>query len=317
MRAGLVFGFALLLTGLTLIAQAQAPQSNFPPGAFQSRAALDGAPAASYTGPGDLKPFVAWWGSSAYSAAARGSNAINICDAATGLTCANWITDATTGLLVPTSIGGSACNIISCEVAVLYDQTVGNNCGGSCDLLLAHAIGRPLITNNGPNSTYCLQSQNAIAGGGLVSAGNITQAQPFSSAIVAERTGSTGALTGAIVQSDGSIRIGYTASADTPSIYTGATVNNGPSATDNVFHAIGYVANNASSLIGVDSTSASTVSVGNTTGFTLKLQVSRIPAGSGSTLAGVFCEGGIANAAWNASDIIALNANAHARYGVW
>lgn len=318
MLRAFALSFALLIAGLLCLMQqphAQLTMTGVGP-------AGDGA-AVAYQGPGDIKSYVAWWGLSAYSSAARGSNAVNVCDVATGAVCANWVTDATTGALVPTTIGGSACNVIACEAATLYDQTAGGACGGSCDLTNTHtggftfSIGRPPIVASGPNSTYCLSLVNSD-GRALRPVGNLTQAAPWSAALVANRTGDTGGLDGAILQSAGGIRIGYQNAVNKSSLYTGSSIIAGPTANDNAFNAIGYVQNNASSLIGVNSTSASTVSTGNTTGWTLLPQVGSANAGGSiAGLTGIFCEGGIANATWNATDIINVNANAHARYGVW
>src|SRR5216684_2329881 len=56
--------------------------------------------AAVYTGPGDVYgTAIAWWGLRAFSTADRGSRLINICDPS-NVTCADWSSSASTGLLV-------------------------------------------------------------------------------------------------------------------------------------------------------------------------------------------------------------------------
>ncbi len=92
---------------------------------------------ASYQGPGDVvSGATAYWGLRGYNAAYSG-NIANICDQATGATCA----DATwaSGVLTLPNIGGSPCDNASnkCVIKKLYDQ-VGTACSGgtgtACDI---------------------------------------------------------------------------------------------------------------------------------------------------------------------------------------
>lgn len=267
----------------------------------------------SFVGPGDLKSYLAWAGFSCYTAAFNG-NVFSIWDAATGVT-SHTIGTCSGGTLIVSSPTPLATTCASgCELEWLYDPTGLNSCGGApCDLGGgAHNSHRPVVLLNAINGTPCV----TIGGGNyLTTTNNFTQTQPFSAAIVAQRTGNTGAITSAFGGAN-AIRIGYANAANTTMLYVGGSITNGPSASDAAMHAIGYVANNASSLIGVDATSASTVNIGSSAGFSaVTLQVGQ--SNGGTSFTGTFCEGGIANATWSAADIQAVNANAHARYGGW
>ncbi len=99
-----------------------------------------GAP--SFTGIGDTQSGAkGHWGSIAYSAATRGSNAYNICDNATpGLgTCKDIKTDATTGLVSSTqtvgSIGACGTGGNQCYIQTVYDDSGASFCtSAACDL---------------------------------------------------------------------------------------------------------------------------------------------------------------------------------------
>lgn len=310
-----------LLLILVAVQEPHAQFNSFPPGTFTSRAALDAAPAAggcTPTCPGDLKPYVVWWATHQCYNSAYTGNVASIWDHATGTTTNTLVTCSSGGVVNETINPLSTTCAVSCELDILYDQSGTLACAGATNCNLSTNGGghtsRGVIVASGPNSTYCLSVTTTLPDTNWKSANTLTQAQPFSANFVANRTGNTGNITGAIMQFNQGIRIGYKSSVNTTEIYTGATINTGPTASDNALHAIGYVANNASSLIGVDATAASTVALGNTTGFT---NVISTGTGSATSFVGIFCEGGIANAAWSSSDIQNVNANAHARYGVW
>ena len=85
-----------------------------------------------YTGPGDVASgFVTFWSNSrAYSSAKRGSAIINVCNSTGGtdVGCADMVTSATTGILVPATISGISCPGANCTVKTYYDQVGSNNC---------------------------------------------------------------------------------------------------------------------------------------------------------------------------------------------
>jgi hypothetical protein len=103
-----------------------------------------------YQGPGDVAGSAAkfWWGLRAYSAATRGNNAIQLCDAA-GANCTNVATDAATGALnAPTNIGGTDCTAVTtCRINTFYDQA-GTSCTTACDLVQATDANRATFTWN-------------------------------------------------------------------------------------------------------------------------------------------------------------------------
>jgi hypothetical protein len=69
---------------------------------------IAGGGGGGYTGPGDIAPGAkAWWGLRAYSAAKRGTRAVNVCNVS-DVACVDFNTDATTGTLVITVGGATA-----------------------------------------------------------------------------------------------------------------------------------------------------------------------------------------------------------------
>jgi len=141
----------------------------------------------TYVGPGDVVASArAWWGLRAYSAATRGHAAINVCNVS-DVACADLITDPSTGKLVITTVGGSNCASVTCTVKKIYDQTAAGNCTGSCDLIQATIADRPVFIVSCVNGLPCVRSSGA-AGVVLQSAGNMSQAMPFTSGVVADTT---------------------------------------------------------------------------------------------------------------------------------
>jgi hypothetical protein len=138
---------------------------------------------ASYTGPADVTGFtspVAWNGIWAYKASYCGSKFANVCVSGT---CADMLTSATTGGPVSQTINGTVCpnsSTSACQVANLYDQTIGGNCSGSCDLLQATAGERPVLTTTcATGASVCLLMPSSGTPY-LLAAGNMTLTQPYS-----------------------------------------------------------------------------------------------------------------------------------------
>jgi hypothetical protein len=118
---GLVYLYDDLQSGVQLVTMPDAP-----------------APSACglYEGPGDLNPAAAWGGLRAYSNATCGGRFANVCVQVSMVdTCADMVTSASTGQVVPQTIGGTTCpeSTGACTIKLSYDQTLGNNCSGSCD----------------------------------------------------------------------------------------------------------------------------------------------------------------------------------------
>ena len=122
--------------------------AQIPPAFVQGPAA-----AASYTGPGDVVSGAAYWGGVwAYSAAQRGTKALNVCNVS-DVACADLSTDATTGALTVTTIGGSSCSVVTCTVKTIYDQS-----GNAHDFTQATIANRGTLTNSGcpAGTSWCI-----------------------------------------------------------------------------------------------------------------------------------------------------------------
>jgi hypothetical protein len=110
---------------------------------------------------------LAHYGNRAASAAQRGQKLWNVCDSATGLTCVDWSSSASTGLIVPTNVAGSPCSGTGCEIAIVYDDSGKNACtptGSPCNLTQTHGT-RPTVAMssvNGLPSIACSGSQSMV-----------------------------------------------------------------------------------------------------------------------------------------------------------
>lgn len=244
-----------LLTVALLLCTAQASPPGLPPGVFTGRGALDGAGGAppAYSGPGDVvSSALMWWGLRAYSAATKGNVAINVCNVA-DVACADLSTDATSGALTISTIGGSSCAIVSCTIKTLYDQT-----GNGYDLTQATIANRPVLTINCIGSLPCMTGNGTSTA--IANTTNLGGVTPITHSVVAERTGNTSADNTIISSNGGLIQGLFDNTADNVEIYQGGTLPTAP-ATDNAFHALQYVYNSASSVISVDG-SATNVDTG-------------------------------------------------------
>jgi hypothetical protein len=197
------------------------------------------AASASYTGPGDVTSgALAWWGLRAYSSATRGTKAANVCNPS-DVACADVSTDATTGNLVLTTIGGHDCTMDDCTVKTLYDKSGGTNCTGSvvCDLTQATIGNRPLLKHNCLGTTlWCM---TWTSGQSLVSVSVAsTLSDPYTMSVVGERTAgftTDAALIGDVSGNSG--QINFITSANTIQLYSGAASLTA-TANDSVFHAV-------------------------------------------------------------------------------
>ncbi len=163
---GLCWAFAVCSPFLLSIVLAQSPIRGFPPGAFQSRSAIDGA--FQYTGPGNVASgATAWWGLRAYTSATRGNALINACNVADAA-CADLSSDATSGALTIPTIGGTACS---------FSITSGSyvSATGAVSLVIASSPG--------------LSSGNLLAVSALTGTGSVSN---LTYAAYAATTGTTG-----------------------------------------------------------------------------------------------------------------------------
>ena len=148
----------------------------------------------SYTGPADIVASpTACYSLRACSSALRGHAAINVCNVS-DVTCADLLTDATTGALDVTTIGGSSCSIITCTVKIVYDQTGNGN-----DFTQTTIANRATLSVSCNGSLPCLvfASGDVYLKTGFNSATNI--AQPLTLNTVVKDTGSSTVDSGGII----------------------------------------------------------------------------------------------------------------------
>lgn len=254
-----------------------------------------GAP--SYTGPGDsVSGATAWYGLRAYSAAKRGNAAINVCNVS-DVVCADMSTDATTGALVVTTIGGSDCGSVNCTVKIIYDQT-----GNGFNLSQATIASRPLLKLSCLGSLPCLN----FSAGGLFNSSTTSISQPWSISAVIERTGQFSS--GYLISSTGSYEglASGGGSADNVQLYGSNTLQ--ATATDNVSHAVQALANGASGVINVDGTETT----GNTGSNAFENAGWYLGADSfGDNLRGYIAEMGIWGAGFSSGQRTSLCHNQH------
>lgn len=246
----------------------------------------------SYTGIADVwSGVVAHWGVRAASSAQRGQKLLNVCDAATGLTCADWSSGASTGLIVPTTIGGSSCSSIACEVAEAYDDSGLSSCTvagvvSPCNATAAHGSRPGLVLNsvNGLPSIVCSGTNSLTTVGGSFTS---IYGPPFSLAFVGQRTGSTSSL-GSAFSADNQIAIaGFNSVSGELFGYAGAILPTTGGATESVFHSLQFL-NASTGKVQVDGSSPATGSSG--AGSTADGAVDLCTDGFGDELSGNVAE---------------------------
>lgn len=216
---------------------------------WQSRlqVSVGGAPPA-FQGMADVVASpVACWSLRACSAALRGTRAVNVCNVA-DVVCADLSTDAVTGNLVVTTIGGSNCSVVVCTVQIIYDQTTGNACSAAnCDMSNSSIGSRPTFIVSCTNSLPCMDFAGAQA---LSTSNNYTRSQPFTVSIVAERTGSTSSFADAFFAPTDGVQFGFGNAPNSSLLFCGTVTT--ATAADNAFHSLNSVANGLSSDNNVD-----------------------------------------------------------------
>lgn len=262
----------------------------------------------TYTGPGDVVSGAkAWWGLRGYNATFSGAVA-NICDAVTGLVCAD-ITWTNSTLTVPT-ISGLVCGIgINCGVKTLYDQSGALSCGGSaCHITQATNSNRPLFTTSCFGLLPCL----SFTGGGAAlsnATGIGALAQPFSISSVFNRQ--------TVVNFDcylcDSIGSGFLANngANAVLMFTGGGLTTA-TANDTTSHAGQLIYNGASSFYYIDGTNTTNAGLG-TTGLAIG-SISFGAAGVRNSAVAFVGEGGVWGSAFSAGDSSNM---CHNQFGYW
>lgn len=267
--------------------------------------------APAYIGPGDVvSSSVGWWGMRAYSAATKGTKAVNVCNVS-DVACADLSTDATTGALVVTTIGGSDCTMVTCTVKIWYDQSGANQCSGStsCDISNATIGNRPVFVVSCQSSKPCARFA-ASSNQTLTTAGSSTSAQnqPYTISYVAKQTSgftTHGTVLGA---SGGTVQVGL---GDATNSAFACFCTSAPTVTaaNNAFHAIQNLGDNAASDIYVDG-SGNTVSVG-VSSINGAYEVS----GNSNFLTGDVAEIGVWDLGFTGGNKSAMNSNQHTYWG--
>jgi hypothetical protein len=272
------------------------------------KGAPGGGGGGSYIGPGDLgiTTPLAWSGLRAFSSATRGNAAINVCNVA-DVACADMISDATTGALVITTIGGSDCSIVVCTVKKIYDQTAGGNCTGSCDLVQNTIASRATLTVScsGLTSSPCLtfNGTSAVYQSPLSFTG---PSQPYVFNYVFNHT-----FTAARQDLGPSVGVNLSGAANEVFCVFGSfdQLASG-SGLDGNWGSLSVLGNSTSSDIHINSTAPNIVDCGNGT-LTTQFQL----GGASSFLNGSVVEVGAWNDGPSSSTMDTLSANAHTFWG--
>ena len=244
----------------------------------------------SYTGPGDINSgaLVFYSCGRAYNAAYATalSAACDVVDTATGLTSCT-LHFLSTGYVNTTQCNATAC-AVACSISKFYDQS--GNANDATQATLAKMAGLTFSALNGLPCGAGIGS--AGTGGGnltYTSANTITQAQPYTSTAVAERTGSFTTLQRIIISDTTGGRIFFAGSANTISGNSGASVS--LTAADNSPHAMLLVSNSSNPLFAIDSSGNTSTSTNGTNAMSSNEFV--MNNGSAPILSGYFCEGGV------------------------
>ncbi|MEO6022486.1 MAG: hypothetical protein ABIP64_05105 [Burkholderiales bacterium] len=257
----------------------------------------------SYSGPGDLKAYDIWVGTYAYSAATRGTAAVNVCNAGDA-NCADLNTDTTTGLLAvsATNVGASPCNDSTniCTIKIWYNQGTG---GSSYDFPIAAAFGARatlLVSCGGLTSAACGSSTSAAY---ETTAANYAVSQPYTVTVVSYRNASVAAGMKEMNVSGVLLGAGFFGALNDSMCDAGSLIN--PSATDAVWHGKACSVNGASSNFTIDTTNTAGNAGSNaTTGHVFFWD----QVGVGSPWQGRIASLGIENAAFNTTELAAANA---------
>jgi hypothetical protein len=278
---------------------------------------------ASYSGPGDITAFTAWYSCTrAYSAAVAAPGTNKACDVtrtSDSTTCTVLLgTDGNVDLTVGapctsnTQTVTAFCNSTTCGVSKLYDQTAGSHCGSaSCDVVQATAANQPVFTFSCVATTHpCLKTTTNVQV--LVGANNITPATGVVSlSFLGNRVaGTTNGRMFSETSGHNSIQAAGSANLW---VLNGGT-NFTATANTNAFHAANGVINGASSNFNIDGTETTGTITANTTAQKPEFLVG---VGGSTTFEGA--EGGFKdNTAWTTgSSGVAgkLCANQAAYYG--
>jgi hypothetical protein len=239
--------------------------------------ASQAASGSSYTGVGNIQTtgVITYYSSRAYNGANAGLKSIVLCDSGDAH-CADALTDATTGAVVPPASNPNCTAGHACTVKEYYDPT-----GNGFDMIQTSEANRFVFDP----TTGCATGTSASQG--YVSASTKSQSQPYSMGTVSSRTGGGATYQGVLYNLSGTgAWIGYPNIADTAIISTSAVGLNA-AATDNALHSLQGMYNGASSKIAIDG--SSTTGGAGTDALSSTFNLSG--AALGTVFVGTFCEG--------------------------
>jgi hypothetical protein len=252
---------------------------------------------ASYQGPGDIVSGATFWGSCArVYEASLASTFTSLCDlvsssAPTTVLCtlrgsATGLVDLSaycTGAVTPAALCALQTGGV-CNVAKVYDQTGNGN-----HLLQTTAATQPILTFSGANGLPGMTGTSAAATV-ILSAGNITQALPFSMSAVLDRTGSVTTTAIAVGQRNAAVGIGGGSNANNLAINLGSGSFTNIGGNDNSYHCVNTtLVSGAGSIANIDGTDSGSLNAG-TAGFTGN--PFSFFRSSGASFQGVIMEGG-------------------------
>lgn len=271
---------------------------------------------ATYTGPGNITSYAAWYGLRAFTAAiaaAATQKAVNVRNTGSGETCDILI--ATSGGLAGTvsncsgaSSGSSVATFCTggCAVPKWYDQS-----GTGADMTQATAANQPTILFTGCSSGSLPCVKFVGSSSQQMDATISASASPHTYEAVAERNGATSSF---------GIIIGLNTS-DRNHLYFNNAINSAAvaefsgtvtaTASDNAFHVLIGVGNGASTVLNVDNTqtTGSTTNVTSSTGAHLG-----VDAGVGLFLTALVSEVGYTTTAMSTGD---QTSTCHNAYSYW
>ena len=287
---------ALWLAAIPAIARAQAPSL----GIIGTQRVAAGA---SYTGPGDIASgALAWYGLRAYSSAARGQKAINVCNAGDA-TCVDMSTDASSGALTITTVGGTNCSVSTCTIKKAYDQT-----GNGYDATQSTIANRPTLSVSCLSSLPCM----AFSGSQYLQATIPAVSFPDTYSAVAKRTGNFGAQNAIFASYPGGPVFYFYSGSNLLALYAGVAGSMTVGAADNSWHAIQALVNGGSSSLEVDGTTSGGALSNN--GGSTSLGVGAYPGGS-NRFNGFMAEGGYWTSAVSSGNQSSMNSNQHSYWG--
>lgn len=271
---------------------------------FKSPATV--AAGASYTGPGDIVTFDAWWGLRAYNSAyATGSNpAIDLHNDSDGSfnSTINILSDGSLDVATAaTVIAGGAS-----KIGKIYDQT-----GGGIHLTQATLALQPTLVLAALGSLPVMRITEADGIERLRGTLGASISQPYSISAVSKRTGMTTSFNS--ILTGGGFGLYHAPSVDNCIIYAGSVSSN-VSAADNTAHTLQAVLNGSSSILMVDGADTTGLAAGASAfGTTVSIGDN---AAAANGLHGDATEAGVMTGSFSGTNRTDLDANQSAYWGI-